>query len=239
MAAYGSRRPLSHARAAGGARRPRPAGLRALLGVHGAALRRPAGGPRWWSSRSATCAPGRSSSRCARWRRTPMGRCARSPRTRASSRAGRSRASATAAGGRRSSAACAPGASTTRSRSPSPTSCAASGTSVAWVTTVPSARLGDVCTRLARAPRRGARGRARSTLIARTEPRPPQREMANAVQQAANVRGAFAVTAPPPAGTGILLDDQRFSGWTLAMVGGQLRRAGAQAVLPVVLGTSF
>ncbi len=63
--------------------------------------------------------------------------------------------------------------------------------------------------------------------------------MANAVQQAANVRGAFTVTATPPAGAGILLDDRRFSGWTLAMVGGQLRRAGAQAVVPVVLGTSF
>jgi ATP-dependent DNA helicase RecQ len=113
-----------------------------------------------------------------------------------------------------------------------------SGTSVAWVTTVPSARRGDVCTRL------GERlaeelGVEQLRLIERTEPRPPQREMANAVQQAANVRGAFTVTATPPAGTGILLDDQRFSGWTLAMVGGQLRRAGAQAVLPVVLGTSF
>jgi ATP-dependent DNA helicase RecQ len=113
-----------------------------------------------------------------------------------------------------------------------------SGTSVAWVTTVPSARRGDVCTRLGErlADELGVR---QLPLIARTEPRPPQREMANAVQQAANVRGAFAVTATPPAGTGILLDDQRFSGWTLAMVGGQLRQAGAQAVLPVVLATSF
>jgi ATP-dependent DNA helicase RecQ len=112
------------------------------------------------------------------------------------------------------------------------------GTAVAWLTTVPSARRGDVSTRL------GERlaeelGVEQLDLIARTEPRPPQREMANAVQQAANVRGAFTVTATPPAGTGVLLDDQRFSGWTLAMVGGQLRRAGAQAVVPVVLGTSF
>jgi ATP-dependent DNA helicase RecQ len=74
-------------------------------------------------------------------------------------------------------------------------------------------------------------------LIARTEDRPPQREMANAVQQAANVRGAFTITTPPPPGAGILLDDQRISGWTLAMAGGQLRRAGAQAVVPVVLAT--
>jgi hypothetical protein len=33
-------------------------------------------------------------------------------------------------------------------------------------------------------------------LLTRTEARPPQRAMANAVQQAANVRGAFAVIAP-------------------------------------------
>jgi ATP-dependent DNA helicase RecQ len=61
--------------------------------------------------------------------------------------------------------------------------------------------------------------------------------MANAVRQAGNVRGAFTVAASPPPGTGILLDDQRISGWTLAMVGGQLRRAGADAVVPVALAT--
>ncbi len=61
--------------------------------------------------------------------------------------------------------------------------------------------------------------------------------MANAVQQAANVRGAFRIVATPPPGTGVLLDDRRNSGWTLAMVGGQLRRAGAQRVMPLVLGT--
>jgi hypothetical protein len=35
-------------------------------------------------------------------------------------------------------------------------------------------------------------------------------------------RGAFDVTARPPPGVGILLDDRRLSGWTIAMVGGQL-----------------
>jgi ATP-dependent DNA helicase RecQ len=74
-------------------------------------------------------------------------------------------------------------------------------------------------------------------LVKRIEDRPPQREMANATQQAANVRGAFKVIATPPPGTGILLDDRRHSGWTLAMVGGQLRRTGAGSVIPLVLGT--
>jgi ATP-dependent DNA helicase RecQ len=109
-------------------------------------------------------------------------------------------------------------------------------TDVSWVTTVPSAHLGEAIARL------GERLAAELKvpcleLVVRTEPRPPQREMANAVQQAANVRGAFTVTGMPPPGTGVLLDDRRSSGWTLAMVGGQLRRGGAERVVPLVLGT--
>jgi ATP-dependent DNA helicase RecQ len=51
------------------------------------------------------------------------------------------------------------------------------------------------------------------------------------------VRSAFKLLGSPPPGTGVLLDDERISGWTLAMVGGQLRRAGAERIVPVVLGT--
>ena len=61
--------------------------------------------------------------------------------------------------------------------------------------------------------------------------------MANATQQAANVRGAFRVIDHPPAGTGVLLDDRRLSGWTLAMTGGQLRKAGAERIVPLALVT--
>jgi ATP-dependent DNA helicase RecQ len=110
------------------------------------------------------------------------------------------------------------------------------GSGVAWITAVPSARLGGTIDRLAE--RLAAElGVPHVQLVRRTEDRPPQREMANAVQQAANVRGAFGVIAPPPPGPGVLLDDRRSSGWTLAMVGGQLRRAGAQRVMPLALGT--
>jgi ATP-dependent DNA helicase RecQ len=110
------------------------------------------------------------------------------------------------------------------------------GTRPSWITAVPSARLGGTLSRLAQAVA------AELTipyvdLLTRTEARPPQRDMANAVQQAANVRGAFAVTAAPPPGTGILLDDRRSSGWTLAMVGGQLRKKGSERVVPLVLAT--
>jgi len=107
---------------------------------------------------------------------------------------------------------------------------------VAWVTSVPSARLGETIRCLAE--HLAAQLEVQHVeLLSRSEDRPPQREMANAAQQAANVRRAFAVTASPPPGTGVLLDDRRNSGWTLAMVGGQLRRAGAQRVVPLVLGT--
>jgi ATP-dependent DNA helicase RecQ len=113
---------------------------------------------------------------------------------------------------------------------------AAPGPLAAWITTVPSVRLGGVIERLA--DRLAAElSVPHLQLVIRTEQRPRQREMANAAQQVANVRGAFKVVAKPPSGAGILLDDRRNSGWTLAMLGGQLRRAGAERIVPVVLGT--
>jgi ATP-dependent DNA helicase RecQ len=105
-------------------------------------------------------------------------------------------------------------------------------TEASWLTVVPSARMGDVLDRFA-----DRLGIPFVRLVERARDRPPQRDMANAAQQAANVRGAFRVVATPPPGTGALLDDRRMSGWTLAMVGGQLRRAGAQRVVPVALAT--
>ena len=110
------------------------------------------------------------------------------------------------------------------------------GTPVAWITTVPSARLGGVLLDLADRVAADL-GVGHLDLVARSGDRPPQRDMANAFQQAANVRGAFVVTATPPPGVGVLLDDRRLSGWTIAMVGGQLRKAGAQAVVPLTLAT--
>jgi ATP-dependent DNA helicase RecQ len=107
-----------------------------------------------------------------------------------------------------------------------------------WVTFVPSVRVGAVLERLA-AQVAAELGVPSLQLVERVESRPPQGEMANAVQQAANVRGAFRITAPPPRGAGVLLDDRRGSGWTLAMVGGQLRKAGAEKVIPLTLATAF
>jgi ATP-dependent DNA helicase RecQ len=109
---------------------------------------------------------------------------------------------------------------------------------VAWITGVPSLRTGalvpDFAERLA-----AALGLEYRAALGRAEERPPQREMANAPQQVANVRGAFAVVGEVPSGPCLLVDDLRFSGWTLAMLAGQLRRKGAAAVYPFALATAF
>jgi ATP-dependent DNA helicase RecQ len=109
---------------------------------------------------------------------------------------------------------------------------------VAWVAAVPARRAPDPVADFARRLAAAA-GLPFAPLVERAAERPPQREMANAVQQAANVRGAFRVTGPPPPGAGLLVDDIRSSGWTLAMVAGQLRRRGAPAVYPLTLTTAF
>jgi len=103
-----------------------------------------------------------------------------------------------------------------------------------WVTAVPSRRSGalvpDFAQRLATA--------LELPYVATLERRgdnPPQREMANSAQQVANVRGQFGVVAEPPGAPGLLVDDVRYSGWTLTTVGAQLRRKGAGALHPLVL----
>jgi ATP-dependent DNA helicase RecQ len=103
-----------------------------------------------------------------------------------------------------------------------------------WVTAVPSQRSGplvpDFTRRLA-----AALGLPYLELLRRTGSHPPQRDMANSAQQLANVRGEFTVGAQPPHEPGLLVDDVRYSGWTLATVGAQLRRAGGGPVYPLVL----
>jgi ATP-dependent DNA helicase RecQ len=107
-----------------------------------------------------------------------------------------------------------------------------------WVAAIPSRRSGELVPGFGRALAERL-GIPFADLLARVDDRPPQREMANSHQQVANVRGAFAVTAAPPPGVGLLVDDIRFSGWTLAMVAGQLRGKGAEAVHPLALSTAF
>ena len=92
----------------------------------------------------------------------------------------------------------------------------------------------------ARARLRGSGSPARSACPTRrcssaSGDNPPQREMANSAQQVANVRGEFRVLDDAAGGPGLLVDDVRYSGWTLATVGAQLRMKGAGPVHPLVL----
>ena len=103
-----------------------------------------------------------------------------------------------------------------------------------WVAAVPSRRSGDLVPDLARRVAEGI-GLPYVDLLERTGDNPPQREMANSSQQVANVRGQFRVTATPPPQPGLLVDDFRFSGWTLTTVGAQLRQKGAGPIHPLVL----
>ena len=103
-----------------------------------------------------------------------------------------------------------------------------------WVTAVPSLRSGELVPDFARRLA-DALGVEFVAAVARVEDGPPQREMANSAQQVANVRGMFRVDGGVPAAPGLLVDDVRYSGWTLATVGAQLRAKGAGPIHPFVL----
>ena len=107
-----------------------------------------------------------------------------------------------------------------------------------WVAAVPSTRTGELVPDFARRLAIEL-GLQFAPLLERADERPSQREMANSAQQVANVRGAFAVSGDPPPGPCLLVDDLRLSGWTQAMVGGQLRMRGSGPVFPLVLATAF
>jgi ATP-dependent DNA helicase RecQ len=112
-----------------------------------------------------------------------------------------------------------------------------------WVTAVPSRRRSndiseDVVTDFARRLA-ASLGLPFVASLARVADNPPQSEMRNAHAQVTNVRGAFTVVGEVPPGPCLLVDDRRFSGWTLAMTGGQLRAKGAGPVHPFALISAF
>jgi len=103
-----------------------------------------------------------------------------------------------------------------------------------WVTAVPSLRSGQLVPDFARRLA-AALGLEFVAILERVGDGPPQRAMSNSAQQLANVRGQFRVIGTPPAQPGLLVDDVRYSGWTLATVGAQLRAKGAGEIYPLVL----
>jgi ATP-dependent DNA helicase RecQ len=105
----------------------------------------------------------------------------------------------------------------------------------AWVTYVPpSSPERDQVRLLAEAAGRQL-GLPVLAAVSRTRPTQPQKLMENSTQQLANVRGAFVVTGPVPAGPVLLVDDVVDSGWTVTVIGTALREAGSGPVVPVAL----
>jgi len=111
-----------------------------------------------------------------------------------------------------------------------------------WISSVPSRRphrnalLEELTCRL------GDLGRLPvHQVVRRVRDGAGQHTLVNSAHQARNVIGAFVIdwsTTPgdaPPAGPVLLIDDEVHSGWTLTVVGGLLRAAGAGEVLPFAL----
>ena len=59
----------------------------------------------------------------------------------------------------------------------------------------------------------------------------------NSAQRVAAVGRRYDLTGEVPAGRVLLVDDQVATGWTLTLAARTIRRAGATAVLPLVLAT--
>ncbi len=105
----------------------------------------------------------------------------------------------------------------------------------AWVTVVPSTRHGELVQDFAR---RLAAALALPFVpaLCKTAERPPQKEMANSVQQAENVAGAIGVEPDAVrSGPVLLVDDMVDSGWTMTAAAMKLLGAGSGPVYPFAL----
>ncbi len=103
-----------------------------------------------------------------------------------------------------------------------------------WVTNVPSARAAGALTSFAQRVADGLRVPYRAS-VERTRASEPQSKMENSAQQHQNVSGAFVAAGPVASGPVLLVDDIADSRWTLTEVGGVLRAAGVDAVIPFAL----
>jgi len=107
-----------------------------------------------------------------------------------------------------------------------------------WVTCVPSLRrptlVPDFAGRLA-----VALGLPFVAAIVCQTLRPEQRSMANGIQQARNLDGAFTLAdGAMPGGPVLLVDDTVASRWTLAVTAWLLRRGGSGVVFPLTLAVT-
>lgn len=104
-----------------------------------------------------------------------------------------------------------------------------------WVTCIPSRNhpelVPDFAQRLADALRLPFR-----PALVKTQDRPPQKEMANSIQQARNVEGSLEIVRDSVmSGPVLLVDDMVDSRWTFTVAASLLRNAGCRAVFPYAL----
>jgi ATP-dependent DNA helicase RecQ len=104
----------------------------------------------------------------------------------------------------------------------------------AWVVAVPSLRHPDLVPDFAQRVA-SALGMPYVPALAKRRETAPQKTRENSEQQAANVRGGFAVVGSAPTGPVLLLDDVVDSRWTFAECARVLRDAGVETVFPVAL----
>lgn len=104
-----------------------------------------------------------------------------------------------------------------------------------WVTCVPSLRHPDLVPNFAQRLAT-ALGLPFHAVIAKTDERPAQKEMANSTQQARNIDGALEISSDPiPRGPVLLVDDMVDSRWTLTVSAWLLRKHGSGPVWPLAL----
>lgn len=104
-----------------------------------------------------------------------------------------------------------------------------------WVTCIPSRRHPDLAPDFAQRLAKALDLPFQAALV-KTQDRPPQKEMANSVQQARNVEGSLSIVPdsamPSPV---LLVDDMVDSRWTFTIAAPLLRAAGCSAVFPYAL----
>ena len=106
-----------------------------------------------------------------------------------------------------------------------------------WVTCIPSRRNPRLVPGFAVRLARELELPFHSVLV-ETEDRPPQKEMENSMQQARNVDGSLAVSAPRVPPTPVLLvDDVVGSRWTFTVAAWLLRKNGSGRVWPLAVST--
>ena len=103
-----------------------------------------------------------------------------------------------------------------------------------WVTSVPSLRSPELVASLAQRIAAELRVPYR-VCVEQVRPTAPQSQMENSAQQHRNVLDAFATVGSVASGPVLLIDDVVDSRWTLTEVGGVLRAAGVDAVIPLAL----